>query len=210
MLEWIEDLRGEIGAVGDQGERGTCLAWAGSAAHQMWHACEELCVEHLHWSCGNTTAGAGTVQALAESLTTVGQPPEWQWPYDPVVEGRTPPADLAGPFRKSGLQTLSGTVESIFDRVANRQAVILGIRVTDEFLGCRSGFVGGSSAGSGGHAVVAVGAARYRGVPTDELSTGDRVLCVRNSWGDTWGVEGYALVSESAIDACLIVAAVIE
>lgn len=36
------------------------------------------------------------------------------------------------------------------------------------------------------------------------LHDGERLLCVRNSWGSGWGAEGHKLITEAALHECHI------
>lgn len=85
MLVWRADRRADLGPVGDQGIRLTCLAWALSTSHHHIAGLEEFpSVEYLHWASGNYAPGRGRVSSAAEAIRLDGQPPESQWPYGPT------------------------------------------------------------------------------------------------------------------------------
>jgi C1A family cysteine protease len=70
---------------------------------------------------------------------------------------------------------------------------------------CRPGVVLPDGPGRAGHAVLAVGAASVTGRSLEpQLRDGEGLLCVRNSWGNAWGRDGHALMTEAAIGDCLI------
>jgi C1A family cysteine protease len=51
-----------------------------------------------------------------------------------------------------------------------------------------------------------VGAASVRGDDLEpDLREGNRLLCIRNSWGAGWGVDGHKLISEDAVNECAII-----
>lgn len=76
--------------VRDQGERGTCLAFAVTAAHEVARAhvmgiVEDLAEETLYWGCkqidGDTDDGT-YLDSTVVALRQWGQPTESHWPYD--------------------------------------------------------------------------------------------------------------------------------
>jgi len=199
------DLRDRQSPIKDQGRRGTCVACAATAGHEMLRAEGiDLCVEFLHWAAKqrdglSATAEGTTLPAAAESLTQVGQPPEATWPYD---ERRNqwshdyqPPPDAcaAAPTRRlTASAPLPVTPTALRDALNQGQAVLLGIRLhrTWHEVGA-NGKIAMPVAGDrdfGGHAVLVVGHQ-------------DDALIVRNSWGAEWGEGGYGYLPNTYVDA---------
>lgn len=205
------DLRAQIGPAKDQGRRGTCVAFAATAGHELVRGDgEELCVEFLHWAAKQRDAlpiGAEgtTLAAAAAALGEVGQPPEHLWPYDdgrdPLGPGYAPPpaASVAAAARRllggTVLAVAAGAVRVALD--AGR-AVLLGVRLFDAwFLPGPEGVIAMPSAGSrpyGGHAVLLVG---YQ----DGEGEGGGLFLVRNSWGTDWGEQGHGRLPYAYVDA---------
>src|SRR3954463_3484223 len=82
------DLRTAPTSIKDQGRRGTCVACAATAVHELVRSeGVELCVEFLHWAAKRhdglpSYAEGTTLQAARTALHQDGQPPEDFWPYD--------------------------------------------------------------------------------------------------------------------------------
>jgi Papain family cysteine protease len=211
-LRWIVDRRSGISPVGDQGRRRTCLAWAATAAHEG-HVLNPLSVEFLHWACDPPTGGRGTIAGLVSALGNKGQPPSGQWPYDSSTDDSNPsyapPASVSGPFHTALIRLVDVTPNSLASELIDGRLPVAGLRITPAFLAARGGIVHGSEAGTDGHAVAVVGIAEIAQA-VGPLPVGERLICVRNSWGSSWGIAGFALVAETAWLACSILAVVLE
>lgn len=215
MLSWIVDCRASLSPLGNQGNRLTCLSWALTAAHEFTVADGPFSVEYLHWSSGSYAGGRGTVLAAARALRSDGQPDQTQWPYldsnDDDHPDYLPPSTVAGPFAKAAVRLSHVDIDALTADLAAGRLPVVALRVTDAFVGAAGGVVGPDGTGSDGHAVAAVGVARYVG--TRDLGVvhpNERLVCVRNSWGQRWGVDGYALMTEAALSECAIGALVVD
>lgn len=219
MIEWIVDVRDAAHPVPDQGQRPTCLAMAMTGAHE--HAVKSsatagyLCAEYLHWASGNYPGGRGVPAAATAAIRTDGQPPADQWPYtettDDTDAGYGPPAQVVGPFARRSTAGQPQDFENLLGSLRNGRWPVLGLRVTDAFAASGAGIVLPDGTGRAGHAVLLVGAARVTSdALAPHLATGDRLLCVRNSWGNSWGQDGHKLITETAITQTLITAFVLE
>ncbi|MEM7094294.1 MAG: C1 family peptidase [Actinomycetota bacterium] len=117
------------------------------------------------------------------------------------------PSTVTGPFERATLDTFPDDVPAVVAELVARRSVVVVMRVTDRFISAPGGLVTDGGAGAEAHAVVAVGAARYVGEDTiPGIERQSTLLCVRNSWGVGWGVEGHALMTADAIDNCFITA----
>jgi len=212
VLNWIVDHRPTVSPVGDQGPRQTCLAWAATAAHEQ-HVRDALSVEYLHWASDPPAGARGTLPGLVSGLGNKGQPPAAQWTYDEDLDETAatymPPSSITGPFRRSLIRIVDESPDGLIKELSEDRLPIAGIRVTQALLTAPGGMVDGSDAGTDGHAVAVVGVAETV-VPLASIPTGARLICVRNSWGPTWGTKGYALVTETAWAACVVFAVVLE
>lgn len=205
MIDWIVDSRSSFPAVADQGQRGTCLSMAITAVHafqsQVAHS-----VEYLHWASGKYPGGRGDVGSAGSALLGDGQPPEAQWPYDADADEAAPsygpPPAVVGPNVRAHV-VLGAGIREIRPALESGRWPVLLLRVTDSFLS-GTGVVLPDGPGTARHAVAAVGIARASGphLPVG-LADGEILVCVRNSWGESWGSGGHALVSETALRQCL-------
>jgi hypothetical protein len=89
--------------------------------------------------------------------------------------------------------------------------VVAALRVTDAFAADGAGIVLPDGPGRAGHAVIAVGAATVMGDQLQpHLSGGDRLLCIRNSWGCGWAADGHKLITEVALNSTHIVSLALD
>lgn len=198
------DLRVDPIVVKDQGRRGTCVACAATAAHELVrNGGTELCIEYLHWSAkrrdGLPAVSEGTtLLAVSEALNQDGQPPETTWPYDHTRDQWA--ADYQPPqcaIDEAGLRRINGGTElvpdaaSVRDALDRSQPVVLGVRLHSTWFDAGpDGQIALPAAGQvdfGGHAVLVVG---YRN--TD--------LIVQNSWGRDWGDGGIAYLPDEYVN----------
>ena len=215
MLTWMVDRRATLSPVGDQGGRLTCLSWSITAAHEFTVSDGPLSIEYLHWSSGQYPGGRGTVLAAAEALRSDGQPENDQWPYmdvnDDTRPSYLPPSTVTGPFSKANVRLSGVDVDTLIRDLASERLPVIALRVTDAFLAATGGVIGADGRGADGHAVAAVGVAQYAGVQDlGVVHPNDRLVCLRNSWGLRWGVDGHALITEAALSACAIGSFVID
>ena len=207
MLTWMIDHRDSLAPVGHQGSRPTCLSWAVSTVHDYVVQQERMSIEYLHWSSGNYSGGRGNVLAASASLQLDGQPPRTQWEYLDTCDEQdatyAPPTTVVGPFSRASLQAAAIDVDFIAAQLLAARLPIVCLRVTDSFIAARGGVVELDGPGQTGHATVAVGVALFTGIqPMGVIQPGERLVCLRNSWGNTWGVDGHCLISEPALSQC--------
>ena len=196
------DLRALLPPVRDQGQRGTCVAFAVTAAHEVARAAgtavsEDLSEEALFWGCkiidGNWRSGT-SFDSAAGALGATGQPPEAIWPYDPRRAAGIqydPPGTPTADWQTSGLGRASVDLASVRAALDAGNAMVLGLTVFDTlFMPSPVGRINAPPAGSrarGRHAVLAVG------------HDADAVL-IRNSWGTTWALGGYGWLSNDYVE----------
>jgi hypothetical protein len=209
VIEWIVDARAATLPIADQGQRPTCLAMAITGAHEQ--ALEQaLSTEYLHWASGQYPGGRGVPAAAHAALHSDGQPPEPQWPYDTMTDETAtdylPPASVTGPFSCRSADRQITDVDGLIEELRNRRWPVLGLRVTDAFAAAGDSIVLPNGPGRAGHGVLVVGAAQVTGLDlAPDLLDGERLLCLRNSWGPAWGRDGHKLMSETAVrDAFLL------
>lgn len=204
MVTTVVDLRAHFGAVRDQGDRPTCLAFAASDAHAACRPHWEPLSSEYAFFYAQKRAGQppdrGTyLEPMLEALRLDGQPLEQSWPYlaslPADLTNYTPPATVSEVFGRDGGRQNIG-----FDRIIGAldcgKPVITLMKLTMTFF---------QSPGQGvidyvdgddvfpvpRHAVIAVG----------HGSTGSTdVVLVRNSWGPSWGQDGYAWVTRAFVE----------
>jgi C1A family cysteine protease len=187
-------MRALLPPVRDQGSRGTCVAFAVTAAHEVARAqgepvAEDLSEEALYWGCkvidGDWNSGTRFTSAAA-ALRTTGEPLETVWPYVPGrPEGSPygPPTSPSQLWHKSDLELASSDLVSLRAELDAGRPVLLGLVLFRNFLvpsaGGRIEVPPSGSPPLSSHAVLAVG-------------HDPDALLVRNSWGTSWGLGGYA------------------
>ena len=192
------DLRALLPPVRDQEQRGTCVAFAVTAAHEVAHAAgagmtEDLSEEALFWGCklidGNWNTGTRFASAAA-ALASTGQPPEAIWPYEPRRRAGTPykpPVTPDEDWHRSGIAQMPTDLAAVRTAISTGLPVVLGVTVFDTlFAPSGAGRIDPPPSGSparGTHAVLAVG-----------HDAG--ALLIRNSWGASWGLSGYGWLSD--------------
>lgn len=205
------DRRAELAPTKDQGRRGTCVAFAMTAGHELLRQDGlDLSEEFLHWAAKQrdglpAVAEGTTLAAVAGALAELGQPPEALWPYDDgrdqrAADYRPPDGVCAAALarRTGGGEAVPPKVPAIRAALDRGLAVLLGIRLYLPWYEItEDGRVGMPSIGAtpfGGHAVLVVG---YR----DGEGDGGGFYIVRNSWGADWGAEGYGFLPYAYVDA---------
>ncbi len=204
------DLRPLLPAARDQGKRGTCLAFAVTAAHEFARAAgstvtEDLAEEVLYWGSkqidGDYAPGSYFSSAAA-ALAQWGQPAEHLWRYDCSRDDTNasykPPSPALDPAacNTARLREVGVDVAEIRHWLAASRPVALGIMLTQGFQGASDGHIpvpNPEDAPTEGHAILIVG---YEDGPEE----GEGVLIFRNSWGSDWGEEGYGYLPYTYIE----------
>ncbi len=187
-------------AAKNQGNRPTCLAFAISDLNQQYGP-EDLGPEFFYRAAiaqiPDWKPGDGLRISAAEHASALGHPTEREFPYQ-VEEPKLPLGDLPMHLDRYG-RTVEFTKPSVDVLISTMQARIpmgLALRLTVDFYRPKEGVITFSNAllpGAMVHAVVAVG------LGYDDQ--GEPWFLIRNSWGATWGLEGYAWVSSTYITA---------
>jgi len=196
------DLRSAWSSVRDQGRRSSCLACATSDAHAHSRNREALSAEFLFFHGAKRMPSKSFVQGLTfeavdTALSTEGQPDETDWPYSKVQPNPwIPPAVSQRWYGR--LNATTNDVSSITHKLESGRPVVLGVKLTPQFVGPLPApyIVPAAGTGIGGHAVLAVGLG-------DHAAHGPLIL-FRNSWGSRWGDFGYAWLCAKYLEDKLI------
>lgn len=206
MIETKADLRHLFGAVRDQRQRPTCLAFAATDTHagvrDGWSplSCEYIFYHAQRRANRPPTIGA-SLQKMLEALELDGQPVEAGWPYlasNPDPNSWHPPVIGSGLFRRRGAAG-GDDVGDVLAELDQGCPVMLLVKVSPSFYQpTDEGVVDPAPAeqplAAVRHAVIAVG---------HGLVDGTAAVLVRNSWGTSWGQGGYAWLTERFLTACL-------
>ncbi len=204
------DLRASLPVVLDQGERGTCLAFAVTAAHERVRnlesgAIEDLSEELLYWSCKqiDEDRDPGTsFSSASRVLMNLGQPREDVWPYDGLRDDANifynPPEGAldAAPYYNASIARISPTIQNIQSWLARGFAVALALSLSRGFFEPMRGVISmpvSEEELMDGHAVLVVG---YE----NGAVAGEGFLILRNSWGLDWADGGYGYLPYAYIE----------
>jgi hypothetical protein len=191
-------------AVRDQGQRGTCVAFA-SAAYLEYHLTSASAEaprrseQFLYWACKETDgapdAEGTTLAAVRKVLKQKGACLNKTWKYQPQpigpTEGQGPPPNGAVSEAKmtrwsNAKDCKAGDLAAIRAILDEGRPVVLGVETYSNWdfpTVADTGEITMPLPGSrpdGGHAICVVGYEARPGVP------GGGVLIFRNSWGKTW------------------------
>jgi hypothetical protein len=197
------DLRTQFGTVRDQDQRPTCLAFAASDAHAALRSpwvplSVEFVFYHAQRRARRSAHVGATLPTMLDALREDGQPVEAGWPYLTAIPADWKPSPAVGPlFRRQGHEGGSTVAEIIGRLDENKPALVL-LTLSPAFdLANPSNDVVDQKPGeqpnpARRHAVVAVGYG---------VLAGQKVVLIRNSWGELWGREGHAWLTESYLTA---------
>ncbi|HVN56050.1 MAG TPA: C1 family peptidase [Anaerolineaceae bacterium] len=205
------DLHENMPPIRNQGQRGTCVAFATTAVREYLlcptpQANTDLSEQFLYWNCKkhDLYPGEGTFINIAmDRLVNDGECTETDWPYNPVVihgnEGQDPPPPTAlgaaAPFKISKTSQLAArSVDDLRQALADGSPIAFATTVYNYWFGATTGDIRlplPNDPVAGGHAMCMVGYEDDPSVP------GGGYFMIRNSWGTNWAAQssiapGYA------------------
>ena len=194
------DLRSHFGPVRDQGARPTCLAFAASDAHAAlrgnWQALScEYAFYHAQKRTGRSPLKGAFLSEMLATLRDEGQPVEGGWPYlhqlPSDMSAYRPPASVGDCYGRDSRQS-QHDVDRICVALDNGSPlIVLSVLTRSFFRPAPNGLIDQVANEevfpTPRHAIVAVG---YGTV------SGGRVVLIRNSWGPSWGLNGYGWLTE--------------
>jgi C1A family cysteine protease len=194
------DLRSECPPIYDQGQLGSCTGngIAGAIEFEQRKLGNREFTPSRLFIYYNERVIEGTVAQDAgaqvrdgiKSVATLGAPPETDWPYDITKFADLPPAPAFADAKQDLVSAYSRIGQSLMQMrgcLADGYPFVFGFTVYESFESeavAQTGVVPMPSSGEavvGGHCVLAVG--------YDDTK---RVFIIRNSWGEGWGLKGYA------------------
>lgn len=218
----------QISQVRDQGERGTCVAFATVALREfLARDKSRLSEQFLYWACKELDGHDAPGTSLHTAMTVLSQYGcclAEKWPYNPSQidnnESQGPPPDSAISTARRYILLDCRPVEpnlvTHYKRVLAGHGglppmpVVMGILVFNSWFMSRAVHRNGKitlplpdEEPVGGHAMCAVGYVDDPDVP------GGGYFIVRNSWGPTWAghspeAPGHALVPYEYIEMCAV------
>jgi C1A family cysteine protease len=194
------DLRLQCPPVYDQGQLGSCTANAIAAAVEfdlMRQKQKSVFIPSRLFLYYNERAMEGTVASDSgaqirdgiKSEGTQGDCPENLWPYDIAKFAVKPPQicyDSAVKYKAISYQRLVQDINQLKGCLATGYPFVFGFTVYESFESqqvAQTGHAPMPAPGEqvmGGHAVMAVG-----------YDDSQQWFVVRNSWGQSWGIQGY-------------------
>lgn len=199
------DLRKWASPIDNQGELGSCTGFSIKAARELmlnrdgkpaYEPLSPLFLYYYERKMENTIdedAGA-MIDSGFEVLKKIGISREALWTYDDSNDNNpdtkekfqlAPPAEAysdAGKYRVKSIRALE-SLRDIRYELAHRNPVVIGMEVYEAFYEPKNGVLpkpNPNEKSQGGHAVMVVG--------YDDVQ---KVLIVKNSWGNDWGDKGY-------------------
>lgn len=194
----------EQSPVRNQGDRGTCVAFAVSAAHEWLAGMTEVrSVEDAMWAAHEMMAAPGkgeetSVNYALRGLEAHEHAKEGAWPYgNPKWQSGRTVAALESANRRA-LPTWrrldDHDLPSIRVELEVGNAVVLTIGVVRKAWLASAGWVDAmvGEKVAGNHTVLVVGAS--------EDGDAEPRLKVKNSWGEGWGEDGFGIISKRYLD----------
>ncbi len=206
------DLRPYFPPIGDQGQYGTCVAWAVGYNHKSFLEAKSrnetyytesnklFSPKDLFWAIDNSYKGAdcnGTnFQYAYDVLLSRGIATLSTVPYESLGDCSSSPqsgwTNNAANHKISNYREINVDKNTIKSYLADGRAVVFGAKLGDEFMNYTSGVLDYQTYGyTGQHAYHAMILCGY----DDNMGTNGAFRVV-NSWGTSWGDNGYAWVDQ--------------
>jgi len=193
------DLTSKCPPVYDQGQLGSCTGNSIAGAiqfEQMKQGMNDFVPSRLFIYYNErvleNTVNSDSGAQIRDGMKVVakqGAPPETDWPYDIAKFSEKPPANAfsdAAKNKVTSYQRVNRALSQFKGCLASGYPFVFGFTVYDSFESTTVAQTGhapmpqSNEQVAGGHAVMAVG-----------YDDQNQWFIVRNSWGDSWGMNGY-------------------
>jgi C1A family cysteine protease len=182
--------KGAVTPVKNQGQCGSCWAfsaigmvegWGFNTAGHLYNLAEQQLVD-CAGSYGNQGCNGGWHDKAVDYLSTVGSCIQTDYPYtarDGACKKTCKPV-------VTPKKSVKGTTEAALASALERGPVGVAVDASGGFQSYRSGVFSGPCGTQLNHAILAVGSA----------STPSKYWIVKNSWGTSWGSQGYIYMAQ--------------
>lgn len=206
MITTQIDLSARLGVARDQGQRPTCLVFAGSdlnaAANGVGHLSAEFLCHHAAKLSGDWQPGHGfQMDHVLGAVRAPGQPLETLYPYQQNSHD-TPFTEPTGEFElyaSPSVRRQDMTTAEVVRHLTDGKPVGLVIQVCQALMAPKDGVIDFDPLvlPDQYHAVVGVGV----GMRSD---TREVHVLLRNSWGTSWGLTGHAWMPIALLNILLV------
>ncbi|MBQ3657074.1 MAG: hypothetical protein II956_09580 [Bacteroidales bacterium] len=214
-LPKMVDLTDNLPPIGNQGQYGTCVAWAVAyncrtflyskqknlSKSQLKNSSNQFSPKDLFWSIENDYKGSGcngtNFEYAFDVMITRGVATQSDVPYTNLGNcsyNRSAGSSTAGKYKIKSFRQIKVDKTTIKEYLANGQLVVFGAQLGDEFMNANSSSVLYSQTYgyTGQHAYHAMVCSGY-----DDTKGSNGAFRVVNSWGENWGDDGYIWVDEN-------------
>ncbi len=198
--------------VDDQGSLGSCTAFGSGNGHELTQQKQGLTLmrgsklAQYYWTRaieGTTSYDSGAyIRDSIKALANVGYAQNGLWPYNIANFRSAPPAPVAmdaAQHKALKYVAVPNDVSSIKAAIYSGFAVIIGMTVYNNFFNPPGGIIPWPAGGvAGGHCVRLIGWDDTKGLAVNNSPTAWEFP---NSWGTSWGLNGYAWLPSNVLQA---------